>query len=148
MRRVGTAGSHHVAGGGELVAVERVADRTFARALERQRDKPDMRLGEALVSQLADRGMVKNVADLYRLTKDHLLSLERMGDKSAQNVLDEIDASKKLPLERNRLQRRGRTSVADLQRQLLGVLDPAHDGLIGRQHPHQLQLLSLRQLQK
>ena len=57
-------------------------------------------LGEALVSQLTERGMVKNVADLYRLTKDDLLRLERMGDKSAQNVLDEIKASKKLPLER------------------------------------------------
>jgi DNA ligase (NAD+) len=57
-------------------------------------------LGEALVSQLTERGLVKNVADLYRLTKDDLLKLERMGDKSAQNVLDEIVASKKLPLER------------------------------------------------
>jgi DNA ligase (NAD+) len=57
-------------------------------------------LGDALVSQLTDRGMVKNVADLYRLTKDDLLRVERMGDKSAQNVLDEIAASKKLPLER------------------------------------------------
>jgi DNA ligase (NAD+) len=52
------------------------------------------------VSQLIDRGLVKNVADIYRLTKDDLLKLERMGDKSAQNVLDEIEASKKLPLER------------------------------------------------
>ena len=57
-------------------------------------------LGDALVSQLTERGMVKNVADLYRLTKDDLLRLERMGDKSGQNVLDEIAASKKLPLER------------------------------------------------
>jgi DNA ligase (NAD+) len=57
-------------------------------------------LGEALVSQLTERGMVKNVADLYRLTKDDLLKLERMGDRSAQNVLDEITDSKKLPLER------------------------------------------------
>jgi DNA ligase (NAD+) len=57
-------------------------------------------LGDALVSQLTDRKMLKNVADLYRLTKDDLLTLERMGDKSAQNVLDEIAASKKLPLER------------------------------------------------
>jgi DNA ligase (NAD+) len=57
-------------------------------------------LGDALVSQLTERGMVKNVADLYRLTQDDLLKLERMGDKSAQNVLDEIAASKKLPLER------------------------------------------------
>ena len=57
-------------------------------------------LGDALVNQLTERGMVKNVADLYRLTKDDLLRLERMGDKSAQNVLDEIAASKELPLER------------------------------------------------
>src|SRR5579863_9008131 len=57
-------------------------------------------MGEALVNQLTERGLVKNVADLYKLTKDDLLSLERMGDKSAQNVLREIEASKKLPLER------------------------------------------------
>jgi DNA ligase (NAD+) len=44
--------------------------------------------------------MVKNVADLYALTKGDLLTLERMADKSAQNVLDEIAASRKLPLER------------------------------------------------
>jgi DNA ligase (NAD+) len=57
-------------------------------------------LGDALVNQLSERGLVKNVADLYRLTKDDLLKLERMGDKSAENVLKEIEASKKLPLER------------------------------------------------
>jgi len=57
-------------------------------------------LGDALVTQLTDRKLVKNVADIYRLTKADLLSLERMGDKSAQNVLDEIEGSKKLPLER------------------------------------------------
>jgi DNA ligase (NAD+) len=57
-------------------------------------------MGEALVNQLTDRGLVKNVADLYKLTEDDLLSLERMGEKSAQNVLREIEASKKLPLER------------------------------------------------
>ena len=57
-------------------------------------------LGEALVNQLNERGLVKNVADLYRLTKDDLLKLERMGEKSADNVLAEIAASKKLPLER------------------------------------------------
>jgi DNA ligase (NAD+) len=44
--------------------------------------------------------LVKNVADIYKLTKSDLLSLERMGDKSAQNVLNEIDNSRKLPLQR------------------------------------------------
>ena len=57
-------------------------------------------LGEALVNQLSERGLVKNVADLYKVTKDDLLQLERMGEKSAENVLAEIAASKKLPLER------------------------------------------------
>jgi DNA ligase (NAD+) len=57
-------------------------------------------MGDALVAQLTERKLVKNVADIYKLTKEDLLSLERMGDKSAQNVLDEIEASKKLPLER------------------------------------------------
>jgi DNA ligase (NAD+) len=57
-------------------------------------------MGDALVNQLTDRGMVKNVAEIYKLRKADLLELERMGDKSAQNVMDEIEASKKLPLER------------------------------------------------
>jgi DNA ligase (NAD+) len=57
-------------------------------------------MGDALVAQLTDRGLLKNVADIYRITKQDLLTLERMGDKSAQNVLDEIENSKKLPLER------------------------------------------------
>jgi DNA ligase (NAD+) len=57
-------------------------------------------LGEVLVNQLTERGLAKNVADLYKLTKDDLLQLERMGEKSTENVLAEIEASKKLPLER------------------------------------------------
>ena len=57
-------------------------------------------MGDALVAQLTDTGMVKNVGDIYKLSKENLLSLERMGDKSAQNVLNEIEASKKLPMER------------------------------------------------
>src|SRR6202047_3787713 len=57
-------------------------------------------IGDALVNQLTDRGLVKNVADIYKLTKKNLLSLERFADKSAENILDEIENSKKLPLER------------------------------------------------
>jgi DNA ligase (NAD+) len=57
-------------------------------------------MGDALVNQLADKKLVKTVADVYDLNLDKLLTLERMGKKSAQNVLDEIEASKKLPLER------------------------------------------------
>jgi DNA ligase (NAD+) len=57
-------------------------------------------MGDALVAQLTDRKMVKDVADIYKLTKDDLLKLDRMGEKSAENVLKEIENSKKLPLER------------------------------------------------
>ncbi len=57
-------------------------------------------LGESMVNQLAARQLVSTVADIYDLTLDQLLTLERVGEKSAQNLLDEIEASKKLPLER------------------------------------------------
>jgi DNA ligase (NAD+) len=57
-------------------------------------------MGDALVAQLTERGLVKNVADIYKLTKKDLLGLERFADKSAQNIIDEIERSKKLPLER------------------------------------------------
>jgi DNA ligase (NAD+) len=57
-------------------------------------------MGEALVDQLVDRGMVESVADIYDLTTGRLESLERMGRKSAANVIRNIDASKKNPLPR------------------------------------------------
>jgi DNA ligase (NAD+) len=52
------------------------------------------------VNQLCDRGLVKDIADIYELNKDKLLTLERIGEKSAQNLLNEIEQSRKLPLER------------------------------------------------
>ena len=57
-------------------------------------------MGDALVNQLVETGMVKDIADIYDLTEEKLLKLERMGKKSAQNILEEIENSKKLPLER------------------------------------------------
>jgi DNA ligase (NAD+) len=57
-------------------------------------------MGEALVDQLLTKGLVHNIADLYSLNEEQLLTLERMGKKSAENVLGEIEASKKLGLER------------------------------------------------
>jgi DNA ligase (NAD+) len=51
-------------------------------------------MGDQLVDQLVDKGLVRNAADIYRLDKAKLCSLERMADKSAQNVLDAIDKSK------------------------------------------------------
>jgi DNA ligase (NAD+) len=57
-------------------------------------------LGEKIVDQLVEKGMVKDVADLYALKLEEVAELERMGEKSAQNLLDEIAASKKNPLSR------------------------------------------------
>ena len=57
-------------------------------------------MGEALVDQLVGNGLVKNVADLYSLTLDDLMALERMGKKSAEKVLANIDASRRAPLPR------------------------------------------------
>src|SRR6202045_2616200 len=57
-------------------------------------------LGDKIVDQLVDKGMVKDIADLYTLKLDDLSELERMGEKSAQNLLDQIAASKKHALAR------------------------------------------------
>lgn len=51
-------------------------------------------LGEKLTEQLVDKGLVKNISDIYYLTKDQIAALERMADKSAQNIMDAIEASK------------------------------------------------------
>jgi len=55
-------------------------------------------LGDKIVDQLVDKGIVKDVAELYALKLDNLAELERMGEKSAQNLLDQIEASKKKSL--------------------------------------------------
>ncbi len=57
-------------------------------------------VGEALVDQLIDSGLVTTFADLYRLRKEQILELERMGEKSAQNVIDAIAESKSRSLDR------------------------------------------------
>ncbi|MCA1751453.1 MAG: NAD-dependent DNA ligase LigA, partial [Flavobacteriales bacterium] len=57
-------------------------------------------LGAETVGQLFEAGLVNNVADLYTLDMDQLLPLERMAEKSAQNLLDGLEASKEVPFER------------------------------------------------
>jgi DNA ligase (NAD+) len=57
-------------------------------------------LGDKIVDQLVAKGLVKDVADLYTLKLDTLIDLERFAEKSAQNLLDEIEASKKASLAR------------------------------------------------
>lgn len=57
-------------------------------------------LGSRLVDLLVDEGLVHTVGDLYRLTKDDLVDLERLGEKSADNLIAAIDGSKRTTLER------------------------------------------------
>ena len=57
-------------------------------------------LGDKIVDQLVDKGLVKDFADLYELKLDEVAALDRMAEKSAQNLLDEISASKKNSLAR------------------------------------------------
>jgi DNA ligase (NAD+) len=57
-------------------------------------------LGEAVVQQLLERGLVHSVADLYSLTAEQLIALERFAEKSARTLLEEIEASKHAGLAR------------------------------------------------
>ncbi|MBN3033776.1 MAG: NAD-dependent DNA ligase LigA [Candidatus Saganbacteria bacterium] len=65
------------------------------------REAMDMEhVGPALVDQLVTKGHIKDAADLYSLTKEEIKQLERMGDRSAQNVIDSIKAGLDRPLDR------------------------------------------------
>lgn len=57
-------------------------------------------LGEETIEQLYNEGLAKNIVDLYRLTKEQLLPLERMAEKSVNNLLKGLEDSKKVPFER------------------------------------------------
>ncbi|HXG11919.1 MAG TPA: NAD-dependent DNA ligase LigA [Gemmataceae bacterium] len=66
-----------------------------------QRNAMDIEgLGVEIIDQLVDTGLVRSIPDLYRLSKEDLVELERMGEKSAQNLLDAIAASKERGLAR------------------------------------------------
>lgn len=57
-------------------------------------------VGEKIIEQLVDKGLVSDAGDLYRLSKEQVASLDRMADKSAQNLLDAIEKSKTTTLPR------------------------------------------------
>ncbi len=57
-------------------------------------------LGTALVEMLVDKGLISNIADIYQLKKEDVAELERMGEKSAQNLMDAIEQSKRQTLDR------------------------------------------------
>jgi DNA ligase (NAD+) len=57
-------------------------------------------MGDSLVDQLVDTGLVKSVADIYQITEEQLIALERMGKKSADRIITNIKASRNQPLPR------------------------------------------------
>ncbi|MBI2805445.1 MAG: NAD-dependent DNA ligase LigA [Planctomycetes bacterium] len=83
-------------------------------------------LGEKVIEQLVDEGLVNSIPDLYRLTLDQVAGLERMGKKSARNLLDGLEASKTRGLARLlaglAIQHVG-DSVADLLANEFGSID-------------------------
>lgn len=60
----------------------------------------DIGLAEATIEQLYNHGLLQNAADFYSLTKEQLVNLERFADKSAENLIRSIEASKKVPFDR------------------------------------------------
>src|SRR5271154_336245 len=94
---------HHVEGEVAYRCVNAVCPGRLKESLQHYAGRHAMNidgLGEKVVEQLVDKKIVKDFADLYSLKLDKVAGLERMAEKSAQNLLDEIAASKKSPLDR------------------------------------------------
>ncbi len=94
-------------------------------------------LGEKLVDQLVDQGLVEDPADLYRLTITQLTALDRMGEKSATNLVESIAASRHVPLERLvyalGIRHVGEQTARDLARHfgsLTGIMQADRDALL------------------
>jgi DNA ligase (NAD+) len=95
-------------------------------------------LGDKLVDQLVDTGLVRTLADLYALTPDQLSTLPRMGDKSATNLLDGLQRSKRTTLARFLyglgIRHVGETTAKDLARHfgaLQPLLEATEEALLG-----------------
>ena len=87
-------------------------------------------LGIKLIDQLVDKGLVKDVADIYYIKKEDLIELERMADKSAQNMIDAIEKSKEKPLSKFLyalgIRHAGETTAEDLARHFTRLDDFFH----------------------
>ncbi|UOD49826.1 NAD-dependent DNA ligase LigA [Orrella daihaiensis] len=82
-------------------------------------------LGDKLVEQLVDRGRVHSLADIFALSEQELAGYERMGQKSAQNLVQAIDVARKPPLERFiyalGIRHVGETTARDLARHFMSI---------------------------
>lgn len=57
-------------------------------------------LGETMIEKLVESGLISSAADIYKITKSDLLNLERMGEKSSENIVNAIEKSKERPLDK------------------------------------------------
>jgi DNA ligase (NAD+) len=84
-------------------------------------------LGVKLIDQSVDKGLIKDVADIYYINKEKLIELERMADKSAQNIIDAIEKSKTKSLSKFLyalgIRHVGETTAEDLARHFLRLDD-------------------------
>ena len=87
-------------------------------------------LGVKLIDQLVDKGLVKDVADIYYINKEEFIELERMAEKSAQNIIDAIERSKIKPLSKFLfalgIRHAGETTAEDLARHFPRLDDFPH----------------------
>jgi DNA ligase (NAD+) len=87
-------------------------------------------LGVKLTDQLVEKGLIKDVADIYYINKQKLIELERMADKSAQNIIDAIEKSKTKPLSKFLyalgIRHVGETTAEDLARYFQRLEDFFH----------------------
>jgi len=86
-------------------------------------------LGDAVVDQLISRRLVSDISDLYRLAVSQLETLERMGNKSARNLVDQIEKSKRQPLPRV-ISSLGIRFVGERTAQFLAAAFPSMDKLM------------------
>jgi DNA ligase (NAD+) len=87
-------------------------------------------LGVKLIDQMVDKRLIKDVADIYYINKEELIELERMADKSAQNIIDAIENSKTKPLSKFLyalgIRHVGETTAEDLSRHFPRIDDFFH----------------------
>jgi len=87
-------------------------------------------LGVKLIDQFVDKDLVRDVADIYYIKKDEIIALERMADKSAQNIIDAIEESKTKPLSKFLyalgIRHVGETTAEDLARHFSRLDDFFH----------------------
>jgi DNA ligase (NAD+) len=87
-------------------------------------------IGVKLINQLVEKDLVKDVADIYYISKEQLIALERMAEKSAQNIIDAIEASKTKPLSKFLyalgIRHVGETTAEDLARSFSRLNDFFH----------------------